>query len=491
MKSILIKFVANLLIMHSWQKLKNKIENTMKNSIIILTTLLITLTSIAQDITGQWNGVLKVQGIHLRLVFNVMQTENGYSSTIDSPDQGAKGIPVTQTTFENPKITFVVNNLTIEYTGELKDDEIIGIFKQGGQEFPMNLSREAIEKEIIKRPQEPIKPYPYSSEEVTFDNTKANNTLSGTLTLPKNGANFPVVILISGSGPQNRDEELLGHKPFLVISDYLTKNGIGVLRYDDRGVGQSTGNFETATSADFATDVESAITYLKTRKEINTNKIGLIGHSEGGLIAPMVAAKSKDVSFIVLLAGPGISGYDIILLQTELINKANGADESKLQKELAFLKGSLDMVVKGSDLEKIKTKLIDSIQNQIIEQPELVPEEMKAEDVKQFVETFTTPWFHYFLKFNPSSVLMNVKCPVLAINGEKDLQVPPKENLSAIENALMKGGNKNITIKEFPNLNHLFQEAQTGSPTEYATIEQTFSPDALEVIASWIKTQTK
>lgn len=485
--------IYTLLVIHKEprQKLKNKKENTMKNAIILIVALLTILTSTAQDITGQWNGVLKVQGTQLRLVFNVVQTENGYSSTMDSPDQGANGIPVTHTTFENPNITFALSNLTIEYKGELKDDEIIGIFKQGGQEFPMNLSREAIEKEKIKRPQEPIKPYPYYSEDVTFENTKANITLSGTLTLPKNGGNFPAVILISGSGPQNRDEELLGHKPFLVISDYLTKNGIGVLRYDDRGVGQSTGDFETATSADFATDVESAITYLKTRKEVNTNKIGLVGHSEGGLIAPMVASKSKDVSFIVLLAGPGISGYDIILLQTELINKANGIDESKLQKELAFLRSSLDMVVNGSDLDKIKKELIDSIQKQIIEQPELVPEGMKAEDVKQFVETFTTPWFHYFLKFNPSAVLVNVKCPVLAINGEKDLQVPPKENLSAIENALIKGGNNNITIKEFPNLNHLFQEAQTGSPTEYATIEQTFSPDALKEITNWIKTQTK
>ncbi len=464
----------------------------MKTISILLISVLISFSLSAQDITGQWNGVLKVQGTQLRLVFNVSKSANGYSSTMDSPDQGAKDIPVTNTTFENSKIKFEITNLNIEYIGELKDHEIIGTFKQGGQEFPMNLSREAVEKDVVKRPQEPTKPYPYYSEDVTFQNTEANITLSGTLTLPKNESDFPVVILISGSGPQNRDEELLGHKPFLVISDYLTKNGIGVLRYDDRGVGQSKGDFKTATSVDFATDVESAIAYLKTRKEINKNKIGLVGHSEGGLIAPMVAAKSKDVNFIVLLAGPGISGYDILLLQTEMISKANGMDESNLKKELDFLKGGLDILVKGSNLDEIKSALTDYIQEKINTQPELLPAGIEADDfINGFIDQFASPWFQYFVKYNPSSNLVKVKCPVLAINGEKDLQVPPKENLEGIKKALAKGGNKNVSIKELLSLNHLFQECSTGSPNEYATIEQTFSPKALEEITSWIKSQTK
>lgn len=280
----------------------------MKTISILLITLIASLTLTAQDITGQWNGILKVQGTQLRLVFNVSKSDNGYSSTMDSPDQGAKDIPVAKTTFENPSIKFEVTNAGIEYLGAIKDNEIVGIFKQGGMELPLNLSREVLEKEEVKRPQEPSKPYPYYSEEVTFPNTKANISLAGTLTLPEKKGNFPVVILITGSGPQNRDEELLGHKPFLIISDHLTKNGIGVLRYDDRGVEQSTGDFSSATSADFATDVESAIDYLKTRKEIDKSKIGLVGHSEGGLIAPIVASESKDVSFIVLLAGTGIRG---------------------------------------------------------------------------------------------------------------------------------------------------------------------------------------
>ena len=465
----------------------------MKTITILIITLLISFTATAQDITGKWNGVLKVQGTQLRLVFNVTKSENTFTSTMDSPDQGANGIPVTKTTFENSKIKFEVANARIEYDGELKDNEIIGTFKQGGQEFPMNLSRKAIEKETIKRPQEPSKPYSYYSEDVTFQNPKANISLAGTLTLPKKEGVFPVVILITGSGPQNRDEELLGHKPFLVISDYLTKNGIAVLRYDDRGVGQSKGDFKTATTADFATDVESAITYLKTRKEINKKQIGLVGHSEGGLIAPMVASKSKDVSFIVLLAGTGIQGDKLLLLQQELIAKANGASELDIKKSIQANANLFEMVVQSNDNQKLKADLTNKI-NEILKNDNSseIPKGMtKDQYIALQVDQITSPWMEYFMKYNPVPALEKVKCAVLAVNGEKDLQVPPKENLSAIKNALAKGGNKNVTTIEFPNLNHLFQECKTGSPNEYASIEQTFSPTALAEITKWIKTQTK
>lgn len=462
----------------------------MKKKSILLIAFLTSITIMAQDITGKWNGVLKVQGTQLRLVFNVSKSENGLTSTMDSPDQGANGIQVTKTTFENSKIMFEVANARIEYDGELKGDEIIGTFKQGGQEFPMNLSRKAIEKEVVKRPQEPLKPYSYYSEEVTFQNSKANISLAGTLTLPKKEGDFPVVILISGSGPQNRDEEMLGHKPFLVLSDYLTKNGIAVLRYDDRGVGQSKGDFKTATSADFATDVESAIAYLKTRKEINKKKIGLVGHSEGGMIAPMVAAKSKDVSYIVLLAGTGIQGDRLLLLQQELIAKANGASEAEVKRSVQANAKLFEMVVQSNDNEKLNLDLTSQL-NELIKNEE-IPNGMSKEQYIAFqVNQITAPWMEYFMKYNPVSTLEKVKCPVLAVNGEKDLQVSPKENLTAIKNALAKGGNKNVAIIEFPNLNHLFQECETGSPNEYATIEQTFSPIALAEITKWIMTQTK
>ena len=465
----------------------------MRTILILVLTFLTSLAATAQDITGKWNGVLKVQETQLRLVFNVTKSGETFNATMDSPDQGANGIPVTKTTFENSKIKFEVANVRIEYNGELKDNEIIGTFKQGSQEFPMNLSRKAIEKEIVKRPQEPSKPYSYYSEDVTFQNLNAKVSLAGTLTLPKKEGVFPVVILMSGSGPQNRDEELLGHKPFLVLSDYFTKNGIAVLRYDDRGVGLSKGDFKTATSADFATDVESAITYLKTRKEINRKQIGLVGHSEGGLIAPMVASKSKDVNFIVLLAGTGIQGDKLLLLQQELIAKANGASETDIKKSIQANAKLFEMVVQSNDNQKLKADLTYQI-NEIIKNDnsaEIPNGVTKDQYIALQVDQISSPWMEYFMKYNPVPALEKVKCPVLAVNGEKDLQVPAKENLTAIKNALTKEGNKNITTIEFPNLNHLFQECQTGSPNEYASIEQTFSPIALAEITEWIKEQTK
>jgi len=464
-----------------------------KATTTIIVSILLNFTVFSQEITGQWNGVLKVQGTQLRLVFNVVKTQNGFSATMDSPDQGAKDIPVTNTTFENSNVKFEVANAGIEYIGILKDNEIVGTFKQGGQEFPLNLFKKAIAKEVVKRPQEPSKPYSYYSEDVTFQNTKANISLAGTLTLPEKEGIFPVVILISGSGPQNRDEELLGHKPFLVISDYLTKNGIAVLRYDDRGVGQSKGDFKTSTSADFATDVESAIAYLKTRKEINKKKIGLVGHSEGGLIAPIVASKSKDISFIVLMAGPGIQGDKLLLLQQERIAKANGVSKTEIEKSIQLNAKLFEIVVKSNDDMELKTDLTNSINETIKSDTSAeIPTGMTKEKfVSMQVNQISSPWMQYFMKFNPATTLEKVKCPVFAVNGEKDLQVPPKENLTAIENALTKGKNKNVTTKEFPNLNHLFQECKTGSPSEYSTIEQTFSPIALVEITKWIKLQTK
>jgi len=464
----------------------------MKYITLSLFTLFITLTVYGQNITGQWNGILKVQGTQLRVVFNITKIDNEYSATMDSPDQGAKGIPVTSTSFENSILTVEITNASIHYKGTLTaQGSFIGTFKQGNSEFPMNLSRKSIEKEAINRPQEPTKPYPYYSENVTFKNTKANISLAGTLNLPKKEGYFPVVILITGSGAQNRDEELLGHKPFLVIADYLTKKGVAVLRYDDRGTAKSTGDFSTATSADFATDVESAIAYLKTRKEINQNKIGLIGHSEGGIIAPMVASKSKDVAFIVLLAGTGIQGDQLLLLQQKLIGKLSGISDEDLQENELTNRKIFDMVNKSKNTEQLNIDLTNHIKQSLIDSPnETKPRGMSDDEfVKLQVQQITNPWMQFFIKYNPLPALEKVKCPVLALNGEKDIQVPSKINLEAIEEALEKSANKNVTIKELPNLNHLFQECKTGSPSEYATIEQTISPIALTELSNWILKQ--
>ena len=466
----------------------------MKKIITFILVFCSILTVFSQDITGTWNGILKVQGMQLSLVFHINKTENGFSSTMDSPDQKAFGIPVTTTNFENLKLKIAIANAGIEYEGVLgSDGSIIGNFKQSGQTFSMNLSKGKVEKEIIKRPQEPQKPYSYYTEEVVFENKSANINLAGTLSIPTKEGVFPAVILISGSGAQNRDEELLGHKPFLVIADYLTKNGIAVLRFDDRGTASSKGNFKTATTLDFATDVEAALEFLKTRKEIDQKKIGLIGHSEGGIIAPMVANKSKNVSFIILLAGTGIPGDELLLLQQELIGSASGISEVDLKKSKIANTEVFGMVKKATNSDQMKKDITELITKSIkADSKDKIPDGITESDfIDMQVSQITSPWMQFFIKYNPALALEKVKCPVLALNGDKDMQVPSKVNLDAIKKALTKGGNKKVTIKELPNLNHLFQECKTGSPQEYSEIEQTFSPLALTEILNWIQIQTK
>ena len=461
-----------------------------------MTTLIfsISLTAFGQDIAGQWNGLLNIPGSPLRLAINITKTDTGFASTLDSPDQGAFGIPVDTTSFENTTLKIIVVNLGIQYKGEFANDSFEGTFLQGGMALPLELSRNKIEKTTVNRPQEPKKPYPYDAEDVSFHNEEANITLAGTLTLPKKEGKYPAVVLISGSGPQDRNEEIVGHKPFLVISDYFTRNGIAVLRFDDRGVGKSTGDFTKATSLDFATDVKSAVAFLKTRKEIDATKIGLVGHSEGGVIAPMVAAESKDIDFIVLLAGTGIPGDRLLSLQGRLIEKASGASETKINNSSAIRDKMIAMTIVSKDIKLLKDDLRAYLNEEIqnAASKALIPQGLSEEQfINMQIEFMATPWMVYFLRHDPAIVLEKVDCAVLAVIGEKDLQVPPKENLMAIENALKKGGNKNLTTVEFPNLNHLFQECKTGAPQEYGTIEQTFSPVALEDISNWILKQVQ
>jgi len=459
---------------------------------ILFISLLMISTSLVfgQDITGDWNGALKIQSMQLRLVFHITKNDAGYSATMDSPDQGAKDIPMSKAQYENGKLTIEMSAAQIEYTGMLDSTGIVvGNFKQAGQTFPMNLTRQAIEKVELKRPQEPVKPYPYYSEEVTFQNTKANITLAGTLTLPSKTGNYPVVVLITGSGPQNRDEELMGHKPFLVLSDYLTRHGIGVLRYDDRGTNASKGDFTKATSFDFATDVQSAVNYLRTRKDIDKKHIGLIGHSEGGIIAPIVAVQDKDISFIVLMAGTGVSGGDILLLQQGLIGRASGMKEEDLKITNELNAHIYKMIDEIQNTDTLKLKITDYLLAKSKELPDLnLPKGSTVNDFIDIVIKQTlNPWMLAFIRYNPAPMLEKVKCPVLAINGDKDMQVPSNVNIPAIEKALKKGGNKKSTCMEMPGLNHLFQECKTGLPKEYVEIEQTIAPTALETMTTWIQ----
>ncbi len=434
----------------------------------------------SQDITGSWYGVLEVSTIKLRMVVNIVKTDDGYSATLDSPDQGAKGMPASSTKFENSELSVELGNGAAKYTGKLGDDGIIvGTFSQAGANYSLNLSREKPAE--LLRPQEPKPPFPYFSEDVTFKDPKGNITLAGTLTLPKKDGVFPVVVLISGSGAQNRNSEVLGHKWFLVLADHLTRNGIGVLRYDDRGVGESSGNIAAATSSDFADDVESAVSFLKGRKEVDPKKIGLIGHSEGGIIAQIVAANSNDVSYIVLLAGTGIPGDQILLLQKELIERGSGADEVAIKQGQVLLKGAYEIIKTSDNAAGVNAKLIDYFKGK----------QLPEKDATAIAGQLSSPWMLFFIRYDPAPLLNKVKVPVLALIGEKDLQVPPEINLRAIKAALEKSGNKNITVKELPKLNHLFQESETGLPSEYGKIEQTISPIVLSEITSWIKEQTK
>ncbi|MDQ1274798.1 MAG: uncharacterized protein QG610_370, partial [Euryarchaeota archaeon] len=329
-----------------------------------------------------------------------------------------------------------------------------------------------------------------------YENKEAGIRLAGTLTLPQSEGPFPAVILISGSGQQNRDEEILGHRPFLVLSDYLTRRGIAVLRVDDRGVGGSTGDFSQATTEDFARDVLAGIDCLKSREDIDSTRIGLIGHSEGGLIAPIVASSSSDVAFIVMMAGPGITGEEILYLQSDLIFRAEGVDNETIARNNALMK-SIYSVIKeeqNDDIaaEKLQKLIMDEVANMSEEEKKNsgYSEEALEAQVNAQVQNLISPWMRSFLTYDPAPTLMKVTCPVLAINGEKDLQVPPEENLQAIEEALKAGGNRDYTVKELPGLNHLFQTAQTGSPSEYSKINETVSPVALELIGDWISERT-
>jgi pimeloyl-ACP methyl ester carboxylesterase len=455
----------------------------------------VSATVSGQDLTGDWNGVLEVQNTRLSLVFHIRQAGDGYQATMDSPDQGAKDIPVTSVSYEKNVVKLSVAPIAVEYEGTLDagGNTVAGTFRQGGQPFPLTLTKGLPDKpKAPARPQEPSKPYPYHEEEVSFDNTEAGVRLAGTLSLPEKEGVFPAVVLISGSGKQNRDEELLGHKPFLVLADYLTRNGIAVLRYDDRGAASSTGVFETATSLDFSLDAEAGVRYLLTRKEIDPHKIGLVGHSEGGMIAPMIAARSPHIAYIVLLAGPGIPGDRLLLMQQSLIGKGSGMSEEELQLAQILHRRVFDVIIQSADTAQTKAELPAAFRQLIAKYPKMKPDEITEDAYIQIqMAQLASPWLWYFIRYNPAETLEKVKVPTLAINGEKDMQVPAQVNLQAIREAFLKSGNSQLTAKELPGLNHLFQECRTGLPAEYAGIEQTFAPSALHEVLTWIKAQAE
>lgn len=444
-----------------------------------------------QNYAGIWQGNLKIQGTELRLIFRIQKEADGsYSATFDSPDQGAENISMDSAVVVKGQIVLTFKQAGLQVIGRIQPEgqQMLATLKQAGMELPLELKRvEKVEKP--NRPQLPQKPYPYKSDEVTYQNEMAGITISGTITLPEGAGPFPAVLLITGSGAQDRDESIFEHKPFLVLADFLTRQGIAVLRCDDRGMGGTTGSLGDSTTADLAQDTLAGVTFLKERKEIDPLQIGLIGHSEGGIIAPLAASLSKDIAFIVLLAGTGLTGEEILYLQGELLSRAMGVSEEKIRESridqeriYAVLKQNMDVESMEKELRRMYEQAMTKLSEEERKEEE-VPEAGLEAQLKQVL----SPWFRYFLTYDPRPALQRVKCPVLALNGEKDLQVPPKENLAEIAKALKQGGNHDVTTQELPSLNHLFQTAETGATNEYGKIEETFAPSALKIIGDWIR----
>jgi pimeloyl-ACP methyl ester carboxylesterase len=468
---------------------------------------------------GLWLGTLRPGLLDVRVAVRLEHKADGkWAGSFHVIEEPGKEVAFEQVTVNDRKVRLERKKGKALFEGTLTEDgaAIRGRWGQGGPKLILTLRR-TDRFPALARPQTPRKPYPYAEHEVTVENKRAGVKQAGTLTVPRGPGPFPAVVLLSGSGPQDRDETILGHKPFLVIADYLTRRGVAVLRLDDRGVGGSTGDTFQATIDDETEDALAAVAFLKTRKEIDPRKVGLIGHSEGGYVAPLAASRSKDVAFIVLLAGPGLPGEDILYLQGQAILKAmgGGKDALKAQREA---QEKIFTVLKQEKDDKRARKLI--LERLVGEEPG--PASKKAKQPAGFADQFAsglqsavtwvrrrtlnplveaqlqgqmkmmlTPWFRHLLTYDPRPALRRVRVPVLALIGEKDAQVPPKENFKALRAALEEAGNKDVTLKEMPGLNHLFQTCKTGSPAEYSRLEETFAPAALEEIASWLRARTK
>jgi pimeloyl-ACP methyl ester carboxylesterase len=459
----------------------------MKFCLIFLLTFFFT-TSFSQEIVGDWFGFIENQGSKLKLVFHIEKKNGLYAGTMDSPDQGAYGLKINLVSKNGAKIIFDMSSIGIKYEGNLvSNDTLKGQFIQGQFNAPLVLSKSITEiPKTPNRPQEPRFPILYKQKEVVFQNTIDNVELSGTLTMPRGKGPFPAVVLVSGSGPQNRDEELLNHKPFLVLADFFTRNGFAVLRYDDRGVGKSKGDFQNATTSNFAYDALAAFNYLHSLDKINKDKIGIIGHSEGGMIAPMVAAADTQVRFIVLLAGPGIPISQLMLKQTEVTSRLAGISEEEILVSQELNRKFYDILLNESNNDSAKIK-IERIVNEHVASMDAELGKQIVDELPKITQTMLSPWFRYFINFNPEHYLKQINCPILALNGSLDCQVSAVENLDGIRKSVKETNNQNVYTYIMPDLNHLFQHCKTGSVDEYATIEETFSLEVMEIMRDWIK----
>lgn len=441
------------------------------------------------DLQGAWVGTLQVGSNQLRLRFNVSrEKDQQYHATMDSIDQGASGIPVSRVSVKQQQVKLEIEAAQAIYVGEyqMTSEQIQGQWRQGGQAFDLTLSRQQQED---RKPQDPVKPYPYIEEQISFNNDAAGIQLAGTLTRPANTLQaVPAVVLISGSGPQDRDQQLLGHRPFLVLADYLTRQGFAVLRFDDRGIGKSGGTFYQATSLDFASDVGAAVRYLQQRADIRADKIGLIGHSEGGLIAPVVAQQQAGVSFLVLLAAPGITGAAVSASQFERMLVSRGLPETTVRYATTIYTNMNKFAAKAdapaiAELNEYYQQLWQALPEEIKQQ--LLPLGGGALSAERLAE-LQNAWFRYFQQHDPDIWLSKTKLPTLVLYGSKDVQLDADINIAAIEQALQQAKNTQYKVIRLQGLNHLFQEANTGRWDEYASITQTLSPMLLSNLTDWL-----
>ena len=439
-----------------------------------------------EDIEGTWQGTLVFPGkIELRVVFKISRGSDGsLKATMLRPDERSDEIPVTEITLESRHLLLEVASIKGSFEGDIIPDgsAIEGVWRHPEWSQSLELKK-VIEVSNPSRPQEPNPPYPYDEENIVYMNNEVPCRIAGTLTLPREGRPCPAVLLISGGGPQDRNGLILGHRAFFVLADFLTRRGIAVLRVDDRGVGASTGDRSRATSADYARDALAGIQFLKGRAEIDPHRIGLIGHSEGGVIVSLVASESSDVSFLVMMAGTGLPGDEYNYQFEESIGRALGENEEVIARKRS-IQERVFAVLKNERNQEVAKNRLRAILN------ELDPPMPEAK-LELTVRRYLSPWFRFFIGHDPGGTLRKVKCPVLALFGEKDIQVSPSGNAEAVERALTMGGNKDFRVEVLPGLNHLFQTAETGLPAEYGKIEETIAPLALNLIADWILDHTK
>ena len=469
------------------QRFRLQIEPGLLRTLVVIAVVVSLSTSHAENrVTGHWEGQIEIPGQPIAVKIDLTINEGDWTGTIDIPTQGANDLPLSDIHVvekdDSVQIKFSILNIpgNPTFDGKLQDGAISGTFSQGGATFGFQLSRESVKGP--ERPQEPKPPFPYKIEEVAFQNGPVN--LAGTLTLPQGDGPFPAVLLISGSGLQDRDETLVGHKPFWVLADHLSRAGIAVLRVDDPGIGKSTPHPKPPTTADFATDVEAGVAFLK--QDNRMGRVGLIGHSEGGLIAAIVASRSNDVGFIVLMAGPGVPGAELLRKQNERIFDAAGIAGERKQNLLTLLDQLFPILTAEDMAEDERRQGVEKIVRKQLEINGVPPAQQDEAQVRALAEQSLTPWMRYFLTFDPRPALEKIRVPVLALNGELDVQVDAEQNLTAIVAALEKGGNQNVTVHRLPEHNHLFQRARTGLMNEYGAIEETLSPKVLDLIRDWV-----